>query len=57
MYAAIGILEKAWMEAQSMQSSPSATNYCNQIKMAINLLKKHTAKLEEAIEKELKSSI
>lgn len=55
MYAAIQILEKAYREAGVMQSSPETDSYCNQIRMAINLLKKHTEKLEKIIEKELSS--
>jgi len=57
MYAAIQILEKAYNDAQAMQSSPEATSYFNQIRMAIRLLKKHTEQLEKTIEKELEKSI
>ena len=56
MYAAIQILEKAYMDSGIMQSSPESTSYRNQILMAINLLKKHTAKLEETIAKELEKT-
>lgn len=54
MYAAIQILEKALQDSYAMQASPAASSYCNQLLMAINLLKKHTAKMEQMIEAELK---
>lgn len=53
MYAAIQILEKAYSDSMQMQSSPEATSHVNQLRMAINLLKKHTEALEKAIAKEL----
>lgn len=56
MYAAIQILEKALLDSMQMQSSPSAKSYVNQLQLAINLLKKHTAVMEKEIEKKLASN-
>lgn len=53
MYSAIQILEKALTDSLAMQSSPEAASYVNQLKVAISLLKKHTALMEKEIEKQL----
>ena len=56
MYAAIQVLEKALRDSMLMQQSPEAASHINQLQMAINLLKKHTALMEKEIEKQLLQS-